>query len=56
MKRTMKFATLHIRKMRKVMIQKESVAISFYRESILPDEVNMVYSMYDRMVVGGAMP
>ena len=21
-----------------------------------PDEVNMVYSMYDRMVVGGAMP
>lgn len=22
----------------------------------LPDEVNMVYSMYDRMIVGGAMP
>ena len=21
-----------------------------------PDEVNMVYSMYDRMIVGGAMP
>ena len=22
----------------------------------VPNEVNMVYSMYDRMVVGGAMP
>ena len=21
-----------------------------------PDEVNMVYSLYDRMIVGGAMP
>ena len=21
-----------------------------------PDEVNMIYSMYDRMIVGGALP
>ena len=29
----------------------------FLIESLfVPDEVNMVYSMYDRMVVGGAMP
>ena len=29
----------------------------FLMETIfVPDEVNMVYSMYDRMIVGGAMP
>ena len=29
----------------------------FLMETIfVPDEVNMVYSMYDRMIIGGAMP
>lgn len=52
----MRSATLRIRKMRKVMIRKEFVVISFIEKVFSPNEVNMVYSMYDRMVVGGAMP
>ena len=52
----MKFATLLIRRMRKVMIQK-GIRRDFLIEKVFsPNEVNMVYSMYDRMVVGGAMP
>ncbi len=35
----------------------ERIREDFLIEKIfLPDEVNMVYSMYDRMIVGGAMP
>lgn len=35
----------------------ERLRRDFLIESLfVPDEVNMVYSMYDRMVVGGAMP
>ncbi len=51
----MKFAMLRIPRMQKVMILQESVAIS-NRKIFVPNEVNMVYSMYDRMVVGGALP
>ena len=52
----MRSATLRIRKMRKVMIRKEFVRDFLIEKVFSPNEVNMVYSMYDRMVVGGAMP
>lgn len=52
----MKFAMLRIRKMQKVMIQQEFAEISLIEKIFVPNEVNMVYSMYDRMVVGGALP
>ena len=39
----------------KVMIQQEFAEI-LIEKIFVPNEVNMVYSMYDRMVVGGALP
>ncbi len=46
----MKFAMLRILKMQRI-------RRDFLIEKIfVPNEVNMVYSMYDRMVVGGAFP
>ena len=52
----MKFAMLRIPRMQKVMIL-QRIRRDFLIEKIfVPNEVNMVYSMYDRMVVGGALP
>ena len=52
----MKFAMLRIPKMQKAMILQESVRDFLIEKIFVPNEVNMVYSMYDRMVVGGAFP
>ncbi len=47
----MKFAMPRIPKMQKVMIPQESVEIFLIEKIFVPNEVNMVYSMYDR--IGG---
>jgi 4-deoxy-L-threo-5-hexosulose-uronate ketol-isomerase len=56
MKTNYEFVMLPIQRMQRVMTQ-APIRRDFLIEKVFAaDEVNMVYSMYDRMVVGGAMP